>query len=150
MKNTLKLFSIIAMLAVIAFSMTACNEDPGNDGVSKSLVITGITTEDTTLTVGIAEVSKKGKSDLLAYGQVVPPFTNSVKIPLTSYKKGAGEPYTGTGLYFIILVFEGPTADSEDDITYTYTGSTNSTTPAKYDIQDATTTLPFDEFHKIK
>jgi hypothetical protein len=156
MTKRINLFSIIAMIAVIALCMTACDlEDPGNDDVPKTLVITGIGTQETSvLTVGIADVStsgKKTKTDLLAYGQVQalgtpPSYGDSVEIPLASNTTG-GLPYTGTGSYYIILIFDGPNSSiTTDDITYMYTGSTSSTLITKLSITQAVTTVPFNYF----
>jgi hypothetical protein len=152
MKNTFKLFGLIAILAVIGVSMTACPAvDEGDDGIPKTLIITGIgTTQTTTLTVGIADVdTKKKKTELVAYNQVSPQsgtFGDSVTIPLLSYVKGDGEPYTGTGDYFIVLIFDGPTTGDNDDITYMYTGTVGGTQPSKCSITKPTTTVAFNQF----
>jgi hypothetical protein len=150
MKNTFKFFGIIVMVSVIAFSMTACNMDPGDDGVPKSLEITGITgagvPSSGKVAVGIADVSKRGKANLVAYSEVnVAP---TVDIPLISALR-QGEQYTGTGDYFIILIFDkGTENDTSDDVNYVYSGGT--TSPMKYKITNALTSLSFDKFIELE
>jgi len=146
MKNVFKLFSIIAMVAVIGFSMTACDMDPGNDDVPKSLKITGITGDGVPtsgkVAVGIADISKKGKANLVAYSEVA--VKETVDIPLISAKR-QGEYYTGTGDYYIILIFDNGTADNDnDDANYVYSNGTS--TALKYKISQEVTTISFDKF----
>jgi len=148
MKNIFKFPVLIAIAAVIAFSMSACNQDPGNDDVPKSLVITGITGTDVPsngkVAVGIAEVSGKGKSNLVAYSEVN--VSSTVDIPLISAKR-QGEQYTGTGKYYIILVFDNNTEDTSDDVNFVYSNGT--TTALMYNITEAVTTLEFSKFIKL-
>jgi hypothetical protein len=152
MKNTIKLFAIIAMTAVIGLSMTACNLDPGDDGVPKYLTITGVPTTGTTVpttgnvAVGLADVSTGGKTTLVAYSEV--PVAGTLEIPLLSYKKGNGEPFTGTGEFFILLIFDNNTKDNDnDDVNYIYSNGT--TVAVKFDIKEEISVFPFAKFRKI-
>ncbi|WP_461255235.1 hypothetical protein [Treponema sp. R80B11-R83G3] len=147
MKNTYKLLTIIAIVAMIALSMTACAlEDEGSDGIPKSLVISGIpTTYAGKVVVGIADVSKKGKANLKAYSEVN--VSTTVNIPLISAIKD-GEPYTGTGSSFIILIFNMNTPnDDTDDVNFAYSGGT--TQSIKFNIQDPISNFTFNQFIQI-
>ena len=169
MKNIKKLFGIIALVSVIAVSFAACDlEDPGNDDVQKSLVITGIpvtalpttataspTTTDVTgkkITVALCNqkggTTGKGKGDFLlyAYNQVTLGATGSVDIALIS--NTTKEQFTGTGKYYVLLYFDiyDTSATVEDDITYSYTAQVGGSVPLTYDIQEAKTTIEFNKF----
>jgi hypothetical protein len=140
MKNTFNLLSIIAIVAVIALSMTACG-DPGDDGVPKSIRITGITGEasNSKITAGISDGGTT-KAALKAYSQV--DYSANPTIPLFSNASGKqGDPFTGTGLFYIVIIFEPGNS-------YVYSNGTKII--AKYDIQEATSTIPFDQFMKVE
>jgi len=147
MKNTFKLFAIIAMVALIAFSMAACGEkDPGDDGVAKTLIINGITGETGTVMVGVAYQKANSKNDpqLVAVGQA--DYAASVTIPLVSTTTQVQ--FTGSGGFYIILVFEGPTAANDDDSTYYYGGDGGLAIPLTIPKGQGTTTIPFSFFYK--
>jgi len=55
MKNLLKLFGIIAMIAVIGFSMTACGGDDDNGG---DVAVTDVTLSPTTLSLTVGGVAE--------------------------------------------------------------------------------------------
>jgi len=152
MKNTYKLLSIIAMVAVIALSMTACG-DPGDDGVPKKIQITGLPVSGTgslqgkVITIGIAD-SKGGKTSVYAVGQGT--VSNSTfLISLASNASGKkGQPFTGTGLVYIYAFVDVSNPDSlDDDDTYIYTYG-DDTMGTKYDIQEATSVIPWSNFKK--
>jgi len=148
MKNTYKFLSVIAVIAIIGLSMSACEVDAGDDGVKKSLRITGITGTDVPTTgnvaVGIADIKAKGKSNLVAYSEVS--VSSTVDIPLISAKR-QGEQYTGTGEYYIILVFDNGTDTDSDDVNYVYSNGT--TSALKYNITQEVTTIAFDKFIRL-
>jgi len=138
MKNTYKLLSIIAMIAIIALSMTACG-DPGDDGVPKSIKITGITGETGTITAGISD-GGTNKNALKAFSQV--PFNANPTIPLLSNASGkTGEAFTGTGQFYVVIIFEPGNS---------YVYSQGTTVPVKYNITEATSTIPFGQFIKVE
>jgi len=146
MKN-LKLFGIIAIVALIGFTMTACEEDVGNNGVQKTLVITGITGLSGNITVAIA--NKKGNDfDLVAYNKVAYPANGAdVTIPLISYVK-AGEQFTGTGNFYILLYFDtNNTGTLTNNKTYGYAGG--GLIPLTYSLTEAKTILAFSLFAEI-
>ena len=154
MKNTFKLFSIIAMLAVIALSMTACG-DPGDDGVPKKIEITGIPTSGTnslmgkTITVGIAD-SKNGKAAVYAVGQGTVSNSTFLISLVSNASSKKGEPYTGTGLVYIYIFVDVNNPDSlNDDDTYVYKDG-DDTGGTKYDIQDAKSSIPWSKFIKVQ
>jgi len=155
MKNIVKLFGIIALVALIGLGMAACEMDPGDDNVAKTLVITGVPVlgEDSLngklITVAICDLDKNNKPVIRALNQATGAAT--VTIPLLSgndKKKGAS--FTGTGLYYIFLfVDESNTPDNlDDDATYFYTGSSTGVNPLQYDIQNDTSTIGWDNFKK--
>jgi len=146
--------------------------DDGDNGVEKTLVIvnedkTGNNTEGET--DGEDEIKIDVESDntdslvgdvlialcsdvndlagsIVAYSGVK--FTKfPLTIPLFSYKR-QGESYTGTGSFYIILMFEGPTKDDSDDINYAYTAGTLGV--VKYKLTQATTTIDFSQFTKLE
>lgn len=173
MKNIFKTFSVIVMVALIAFAFTACQEpeeDPGNDNVQKTLVITNIpvtalpTTANSTSTsditgkqITVALCNKKGgnganKNDyeLYAYNTQTANATGTVTIPLIS--RITGDRFTGTGPYFILLWFDiNNTTTGEnalnDDIAYVYTEGAG--TIVTYPITGATSSIGFDQFKFI-
>jgi len=172
MKNIFKVLSIIAMVALIAFSFVSCeDEDPGNDGVQKSLVITGIPT-DTLNTSATATTDVKGKQltvalcnqkggatgkgkgdfELYAFNQITIPGTSpgatgaTIEIALISATTKVQ--FTGTGQYYVLLYFDTsdtPT-DLSDDITYSYTAQAGGTVPLTINITEDKTTLEFNKF----
>jgi hypothetical protein len=139
MKNTFKLFSIIAMLAVIAFSMTACEEaDPGDDGVKKFMTINsipGTITKD--ITVGICTQDKNKKLQMYAGGSATP-ANGSVTVPLISTT--TGNQFTGTGDYYIAIYVNYK--KNGETVTYDswhyYTGTGNEI--LKYEIKKGSVT----------
>ena len=157
MKNTFKLFGIIAMTAVIVLSMAACG-DLGDDKVDKYLVITGIPDNDPTdssvllkgklITVAICDNNQRGDFKMIALNQSN--FAKDVKIPLLSgNEQKKGEAYTGTGKYFVYLFFDLNDPDKlDDDYVYAYTGSATGRTQYRVEIIEPTTTLDFSTFAK--
>jgi hypothetical protein len=172
MKNTFKVLSAFVMVALIAFSFVSCGdpEDPGNDDVQKSLVITGIpvsalptgssaTTADVKgKKITIALCNKKGavtgngngKGDfeLYALQQITIPTTSNGTIEVALISATTNNQFTGTGKYYILLWFDTPGTPSnmDDDIAYGYTGQVGGSIAVTYNITDAETTIPFAQF----
>jgi len=150
MKNAFKTFGIIAILAVMAFSMTSCEMDPGDDGVKKSLQITEIPSTGTNavtgqLTVTICDKPKQQKWEIYALGQATP-RNNSVTVPLISAT--TKEQFTGTGDFYIVI-FEGYNSDTGSYTSaYVYTGGGD--LAVKYEIKKGveTSTVSWDKFKK--
>jgi hypothetical protein len=164
MKNIFKVFSIIAITALIAFSFTACEEetDPGDDSVDKFMKITGIPitalpidantpvgTQDITgkqVTIAICNNSKdknkKDDFDLYAYGQAT--AKDTITIPLISAT--TDKQFTGTGKFYVILYFDTDDTKSnlKNDVTYAYAGG--GIIALEYNITDATSSISFDKF----
>jgi len=151
MKNTFKLLSVIAMVALIGFSFIACDlEDPGNDNVDKILKINGIPSSfnGKQITVAITDNDKKGDPKIVALAQV--DSKENVTAPLFSGNENKrGEAFTGTGKFYILLFFDVNNTKSnlKDDDTYAYTMSGN--IPYKYEITEETTTLNWSDFKLI-
>jgi hypothetical protein len=155
MKNTFKIFGIIAMVALIGLSFTACDEeDEGDDGVQKSLVITGFPNElvGRFITIAICD-QKDSKPVIKAFNQTT--VKASTTVPLFSgNEKKKGEAYTGTGKAYIYLFIDknvqNPTKnDLEDDDIYAYAAVEDGQLPFQYDIQEEKTTIPFNMFAKL-
>jgi len=137
--------------------MTACEEtDPGDDKVPKTLVITGINKEEGNITVGVAYNDPKKKTgsgknsfDIIAVNKVSYPTNaeKSVTIPLLSTTTNAQ--FTGTGNFYIILIFEGPTTADSDDANYSYAGAEGGLVTSTYNLTQATSTIPFTHFFKL-
>jgi len=164
MKNIFKVFSIIAMVALIAFSFTACEEpeDPGDDGVQKTLVITNVPATTTAgdviagkqVTIAIYGVDNKSKGNIVALDQLNIPANTTAPTTLTSYlvsgnEKKNGSAFTGTGDFYIFLLIDvpGTPADLDDDVAYAYGGG-SSTLAKKVPISNASTSVDFTQFFK--
>jgi len=156
MKNIFKLFTIIAITAVIAFSMLSCDLDPGDDGVAKTLEITSIpitgtdSLKEKLITVAFCDLDKNNKPVIRAFNQATV-STATVSLPLFSAKDNKkGEAFTGTGDYYIfIFVDVNNTNDNfNDDTTYYYTGGGQGA--YKYNIKkgDAKISLEWSKFTK--
>jgi len=148
MKNTYKLLSIIAMIAVIALSMTACDlGDPGDDGIPKYLIITGISNDliGKQITVAICDSDKKGDPKIVALDQITSAATVTSQLVSGNENKKGGN-FTGTGDFYILLFFDvNNTKDNlKDDTCYAYTAGSALT--KKYNIKNAQSTIAFSQF----
>jgi len=160
MKNIFKVFSIIAMSALIAVSFTACqdDQDPGDDGVQKTLVITDIPatldskpTNGKQMTVAIGAINKQNKLDIVALDQLDITGTTVTSKLVSGNEKKKGGAFTGTGDFYIFLFidFNGTTTGDnqlDDDIIYSY--GAGSKIDKQTSITTATTTIGFDQFFK--
>jgi len=146
MKNIYKLFGIIALVTVVMFSFAACEEDPGDDGVPKSLVITGIDKGSGAITVGICDApdKKNPKGVIHAFSKV--PYGANITVPLISAVTNVQ--FTGTGNFYILMIFDGETSSDSDDITYVY--SQGSLVPLPFALTEGSSTIPFSQFMEYK
>lgn len=161
MKNVLKLIEIIALVAVIGFSMATCGDGGGGGNSPKSIKITGITLTD-------AEIN--GEACLFIYTK--PQFGHGPDAGLVArednlLKVTNGEllvdlyvcddgydasnvRWTGSGEYYVYLGFANligwPDGGGGGDV-LRYWWAKNGNV-AKYDIKDALTTIPFSQFKK--
>jgi hypothetical protein len=142
MKNIVKLIVIIAVVAVIGLSFAACpNEeeaDLGDNGVQKTLVITGVTSSLS----GDVLVSVSSTATPAASMQAVGSGTVSggnISFPL---RKASNESvrWTGTGDLYIVLVFE-----NHNNAKYFYSGGGKYA--LRYSFSEATATIPFSDFY---
>jgi hypothetical protein len=152
MKNIKKLLGIIALVSIIALSFASCDmDDPGNDDVPKTLVITDITGESGTIMVALCENAQDLAGSIKAYNEAAYPVApnTSVTIPLISGNKNKkGGVYTGTDPMYILIIFSDKGAGQEDTMYY-YTGQIGNAGGAlKYPTTEATTTLSFTKFRK--
>jgi hypothetical protein len=133
MKNFLKLFGIIALVAVIGFSMTACDPEKDNNdgggGNEKSIKITGL--DDfygSSYQLGLAtSVDKLYDEDLIAFAEgTIRSGTQTA--PLLDYN--TGKPWTGSGSYYVGVYLDG----------YAFV------TKSKKSFNSSVTTLSIDDF----
>jgi len=150
MKNACKLLGVIAITAVLVFLTVACEMDPGDDKVAKTLIITDIPDNADTafgkqITVAICNTNKKGEPDIVALNQVT--SASSVTIPLLSgNEKKKGGDFTGTGKFYIFLFFDvnNTQSDLKDDVAYAYGGGGN--IPKTFDLLEAKSTISWNMF----
>ena len=138
MKNTLKLIGIIAIVAIMGFSMAACNGG-GDDGGGSNTEPKTITIVDVPASWGgsigveiFSEFKESGLPDMAAGG--VYPFSGGII-------NADLEPFNGTGEYFVTIQPSNSTLDG-----YVYFGSGDS--PTKVNITETETTLSFSQFKK--
>ena len=148
MKNTFKvkairrIAGIIAVVAIIGFSMAACGGGSGGDdnknggttptGGAKTIRITDVpSTWAGTIGVYIFSEFKTGGRPDYAAGDVYA-FSGGVIIADLS-------PFTGSGEYYVTIQPSNSTSDG-----YVYFGSGSS--PVKVNIKEALTTLSFNQF----
>jgi len=149
MKNTFKVLSLIAMVAIIGLTMTACG-DPGDDGVAKKIQITGVDSlNGKRVTIGVAD-TKGGKTTVRAVGQgdvTKSTFTISLKSNAAGKQ---GENYTGTAeVYIYAFVDVSDPTSLDDDLTYIYTGDGDDSSGQKIATTEATTTLAWADFKPV-
>jgi hypothetical protein len=130
MKDLVKLVGIIALVAVIGFSMAACDDGENTD--PKVIVITGLSGK--TGTVGVAVMNNSWEWIAAGEGTI---SGDSVTINLWD-QKIEGERWKGSGSYYV-----GPKLLTED-IAYKYTDGTNDW--VKVNFTGTTTTLAFNKF----
>ena len=133
------------MLLALSLSLYSCggvggalNDMYGDDGVAKTLVITGIRGYSGDVVVSIT--STTSPNSMVAFGKAAI-SGNKVTVPLVDAKR-EGTQWTGKGRYYIILGFDKSTA--------IYFHSGGGTAPLKYNISDATTTIALDKFQRRK
>jgi hypothetical protein len=134
MKNTFKILGIIAFIAVIGFSMTACPNDAGYSGTKQFITVTDIPSTYINK-YGILMLSPPNNpSDIVAYSSMEKISGASFTFPLYNWKNG--DPWEGSGSYIIkILIFENRT-----DTQWKYAGVT-----LEINITE-TTTIPWSLF----
>jgi len=113
MKNTIKLLSIIAVVAMIALSVSAC--DAGFDNVQKTIKITDIDTtkyNNRGMTVAVAKGKvNKQKVDAWGQGKIT---SSSCEFPLIS--KTTGEQWKGSGNLYVYIFIEKTSANPSQDL----------------------------------
>jgi hypothetical protein len=141
MKNTVKLMGIIAVVAVIGFSFTACGEQEefDRDGVAKTITITGIP-----VTGAGNFLDKFGYTGLGTLGGNVPTvslpkkITSSGTLELPLIDAESKKPFDGTGTFIVIFVINETSDTSSREL---YSGKILSVSVTK-----ANTTIPFAQF----
>jgi hypothetical protein len=108
MKKVFKVFGLIALLAVIGFSMAACSDDSSSG--SKSITISNLTGAERCLVY----LMSNEQSSRIAYGEGVV-SRDSVTINLTG--NTTERPWTGSGPYYLFL--ETTRGDEKDYLIYT-------------------------------
>jgi len=131
MKNFTRLFGIIAILAVIVFSVVSCD----NGTTSRPTIKITDVPSNWSGTIGVyifSEFKTSGRPDFVAGGTYA--FSGGVINADLS-------PFTGSGMYYITIQPTNSTVDG-----YAYFGSGSS--PVKSNISEAPTTLSFNGFKK--
>jgi len=109
MKNVFKFLGIIALVAVIGFSMAACDnsgDDNGEGGNEKSIKITGLGDYyGSSYQLGLAtSVNRLFDEDLVAFAEgTIRSGTQTA--PLLDYN--TGRPWTGSGSYYVGVYLDG-------------------------------------------
>ena len=112
MKKTLKLLGIIAFVAVIGFSMTACGEEEAGEDIT--ITITGDFSEFVgwEADIGLFDVD----TDTAMAVAWLDVKANSSSLPFTMLKADTSlKPFNTPGTYMILLWFE---KEGEDDVDY--------------------------------
>jgi hypothetical protein len=141
MKGIIKIFGIIALSAVIVFSMTACPNEPSPPAEPKYFItVTGIPVTYDGM-YGILLVFPPNSSDPKAYTawslrQKIKVEGNSYTFPL--YNNAGSDPWAGSGNYFLnILIYQNSTTPT--------VMSSGNTTPIS--ITDKYTTIAWGALH---
>jgi len=115
MRNCIKLLGIIALAAVIGFSMTGCpSDDNGGGDDAKKITITGITgSYDMAMVMLMSEDEGAGAGGMGAISG------GSVTVDLQNEDETA---FTGSGSFYVMLMI-GSSNDDTAGATYVYTGS---------------------------
>ena len=148
MRNKFKLSGIIAVAAAIVLSMSACVSVGGgsttgsaDDGVPKTLVVTGIEEFSGDVLVNISSDGRNLTGTMVAVGGAAL-SGNDLTIPLVRPRQ-EDRRWTGRGEYFIVLVF------SQDGNNVIYFYSSGGMSALRYNIAEATTTIPFNQFRRL-
>ncbi|MDR2718692.1 MAG: hypothetical protein LBB89_11615 [Treponema sp.] len=143
MKNHIKFFGIVAIMAVIGLSMVSCGEKENTD--PKRITITGITgVSSPSVIVALSVGNTMVNYNLPAAGRATVSGTVSVQLkengkPTTGISFGSSSPdWTGTGEYYIVLF----PIDSNNNISFTPIAVTKT----KVNISQATTTVAWSQF----
>jgi len=118
MKNTFKISGIIALAAVIGFSMTACPDDKDPPAEPENFItVTGIPSGYNDM-IGAVKLAPPDSSDITAYSTEEKIKSNSVTLPLFNWAEE--DPWIGSGDYSItIFIFKDKTAAANGQKTYT-------------------------------
>jgi hypothetical protein len=151
MKNLVKLFGLIALTVAIVFSMAACGStgsspaaaqsNAASDGVSKTLVITGIDGFSGDVLVTIASDGRNLTGSMVAIGGAAI-SGNRLSVPLVQSDREDRQ-WTGIGEYFIVLILK----QGSNDVIYFY--SQGGMSALRYNITEATTTIAFNQFRRL-
>ena len=108
MKNTFKLFWIIAVLALIGFSMAACDNDSGPNNDPKSVTISGITGLDGMVGVFLsAEMPQPGSNlvtTAIQYGDIIGGTLTVLLVVPEDNTWNSGPAWTGNGDFYVTLI----------------------------------------------
>jgi hypothetical protein len=182
MKKVLKLIGLIALIAVIGLSMAACDDDPplgynpggsnpggsnpggtnpggSNPGGGKTITITGLPTGTTFVSISVQEVNGKNINVVAVKSMERNISNNSVTFSLLAYPEYEGNPWTGSGSYFLELLGGTNTGDGftgyyTDGKSYVELGMKDYPTShmiyydklPRYNITSASSTIPYSKF----
>jgi hypothetical protein len=149
MKNLVKLLGLFASAAIV-FTMAACGSTgsspasttgAASDGVSKTLVITGIDGFSGDVLVTIASDGRNLTGSMVAVGGAAI-SGNRVSVPLVQSAREDRQ-WTGIGEYFVVLVLK----QGNDNVIYFY--SQGGMSALRYNITEAVTTIAFNQFRRL-
>jgi hypothetical protein len=145
-----------AILLVLSLQVFSCGmgmaSQAADTGGAKTIVITGITGYTGEIFGFIVDGHAIQENYIAwSYGKV---SGNRVELPFFNMPAGNSAPWTGRGEYGLVLIFEHEPGTA-DNVWYLYTrgNSINPLTdvdnPPKHNISRATTSIAFDQFHKV-
>jgi hypothetical protein len=130
MKNAIKLFGVIALVAIIGFSMTSCDDSSDdNGGGAKSIKVTGLDElKGSYYELGLATtVQKLENEDVVAYATgIITSSTQTAQL----LDPDTDKPWKGSGSYYVGV----------------YTEYGVFVTIKKHSFDSSVTTLSFDDF----
>jgi hypothetical protein len=114
MKNTFKVLGIIALVAIIGFSMFSCGDkNDSGGGDAKKITVTGITGNYSMAMISL--ISEDSDSGIGGMGEI---SGGSVTFGLMNEDETA---YTGSGSFYVMLIVGNE--NDEDGAFYVYTNS---------------------------
>ena len=148
------MLTVLLALGLVFVGCETSSDDSGTYTGPKSIKITGITLTGTEINgeggVQIFNEPVWGGNSVAREVYHVPRVINGellVDLKVSAGWDATDAPWTGSGEYYIRLIFAGPAGWSDEGGTSLHYWWTNGgQTPVKYDIKDAVTTLNFSQF----
>ena len=144
MRKTVLFGLSVATLLTLSLSLASCaTPAPAraviDDGVPKTLVITGIERYSGDILVTASSTASPAASMVAVGGSAI--SGNSATIPLVNPGREDVR-WTGTGDFFVTLVFQ-----DQGNVVYFY--SSGGMSALRFTFRDATTTIPLSQFRRL-